>query len=158
MEPYFYFIMGAVVLTVIVVVLIYAIIHIKSTNEMTNQIKETLNEYGKLTINKPYSSYDYHGEQYHVLILRVSRPYKFTFNSKIVWEKSHKQQKQFINQTAFSQLEGNKMVVIFPNEGPYRYHYDESEIRFIKSGDLVWDFHVIGYQDLEDVLSTGLKS
>ena len=121
------------------------------------KIKSTLESFGKLYEEGLFLNYEYQNETYNVLILKVQKAAKFQFNSRIIWEKRFGQKKFYTNQTIFSKMPHKKMVIIYPNEGPYTYHYDESEIRYTEPKKRIWDMHVIYAGDLESVLKEGLK-
>lgn len=130
--------------------------YLEKNSVHVQNIKSTLEAHGKLFEEGMFLAYDYQGESYHVLILKVQKYAKFQFNSRTIWEKRMGQKKFYTDQTIFSKMPHKKLVVIYPNEGPFTFHYDESEIRFTNPNEKIWDMHVIPANELDTVLKEGL--
>lgn len=147
---------------IVVVVLIYGVYYfvskyLEKESLRVQRIKETLELYGELSENGLFMSYQYEGHLYDVILIKVPKHAKFQFNSRTIWQKKIGQKYYFTDQTIFSKMPNKKIVVIYPNEGPFMYHYDENELRFIKPNDLVWDMHIIAKKDLDTTLKEGFK-
>lgn len=147
---------------IVLVALIYGVYYfvskyLEKQSLMIQKIKETFETYGQLSENGLFMSYQYENDVYDVILIKVPRHAKFQFNSKTIWQKKIGQKLFFTDQTIFSKMPNKKIVVIYPNEGPFMYHYDENELRFIKPSDLVWNMHIIAKKDLEATLKEGFK-
>jgi len=130
---------------------------IEKDSKLKQSINETLEKYGKLRDEGQFTKYEYKGQSYYLMILKVKDGVKFKFNSKTIWETRFGSKTQFTDQTVFSKLPGKKLVIIYPSTGPYMYQYDENEIRFTKPSEKVWDMTIIGAHELDEVLKEGLK-
>src|SRR5690554_939380 len=150
-----------IIIAATLILLIYGVYYIFSKylekqSISVQKIKSTLEAYGKLYEEGLFLSYQYKNETYAVMIIKVQKFAKFQFNSRIIWEKRVGQKKLYTNQTVFSKMPHKKLVIVYPNEGPFMYHYDESEIRFTNPKERIWDMHIIPMHELEAVLKEGL--
>jgi hypothetical protein len=130
--------------------------HIEKQSKSIQNIKLILETHGKLYEEGMFLSYTYQDQTYSVQIIKVEKYAKFQFNSRVIWEKRVGQKKFYTNQTVFSKMPNKKIVIIYPNEGPFTYHYDESEIRFTSPKERIWDMYVIPMHQLEATLKEGL--
>ena len=151
-----YIILGAALIFVIYGIYYVFSKYLEKQSLNVQEIKSTLETYGKLHEEGLYLSYDYKDEIYSVLIIKVQKYAKFQFNSRTIWEKRMGQKKFYTDQTVFSKMPNKKIVVIYPNEGPFTYHYDESDIRYTKPNMRIWDMHIIPMNELDTVLKEGL--
>lgn len=151
-----YIIIGAAIVLAIYGVYYFFSKYLEKQSVNVQNIKSTLETYGKLYEEGLFLSYHYKGETYSVLIIKVQKYAKFQFNSRVIWEKRVGQKKFYTDQTIFSKMPNKKLVIIYPNEGPFTYHYDESEIRYTKPKDRIWDMHIIPMNELDTVLKEGL--
>lgn len=130
--------------------------YLEKQSKNIQNIKSILEAHGKLYEEGMFLSFTYKEETYSVLIIKVEKYAKFQFNSRIIWEKRIGQKKFYTNQTVFSKMPNKKIVIIYPNEGPFTYHYDESDIRFTNPKERIWDMYVIPMYALETTLKEGL--
>jgi len=152
-----YIVVGAAIILAIYGIYYFFKNYLEKQSVSVQQIKTTLESYGKLYEEGLFLSYEYQNEMYDVLIIRVPKSAKFQFNSPTIWEKRFGQKKFYTNQTVFSKMPHKKLVIIYPNEGPFTYHYDESEIRFTDAKKRFWNMHVIPMHALDTVLKEGFK-
>lgn len=148
------------ILIVIVVILVVSFLsfkHFKTNKTILNDSKNVLNRYGQLIYKKPYYEYELNGEKYLLTFFYAPTKAKVKFNSMLIWEKRTSYQTDLENMMSFSTQKGKKIVIIYPNEGPYMYHYDEREILFTKPYQPIWEMHVVGYHELEEALEKGFK-
>ncbi len=155
--------MDVLIYLIIIIVLIVSIYsayyfvkrHLENESKMVQKIKSTLEDYGTLKEEGLYMQYTYNEITYQVLLFKIGKGVKLTFNSKTIWEKRFGDTKQFTDQTIFSKLPGKKIVIVYPHEGPFMYHYDENEIRFTNPKEKVWDMHIIAAASLSEALKEG---
>ncbi len=151
-----------IIIIVVIILTIYFIYYgvskyLEKQSKTVQGIKAVLENYGSLKENGIFMEYLYKEVNYSVLIIKVQKGSKFTFNSKVIWEKRFGSKKYYTDQTIFSKKPGKKIVIIYPSEGPFMYHYDENEIRFTNPKEKIWDMHIIPYNQLETVLEEGFK-
>ncbi|CDR31032.1 Uncharacterised protein [Acholeplasma oculi] len=152
-----YIIIGFIIIFIIYGIYVGFSKYIEKQSKSIQKIKDTLERFGQLEDQKSFSTLKYQNEDYHILIIKVQKGAKFTFNSKTIWEKRFGTNKYYTDQTIFSKLPGKKMVIIYPSEGPFMYHYDENEIRFTNPKEKIWDMHIIAASELESTLKEGFK-
>ncbi|MFA5693126.1 MAG: hypothetical protein WC907_05860 [Acholeplasmataceae bacterium] len=133
----------ALVIVVIILLITFIIFWKRYDNNLRNKIKEDLLKYGKLTNQKNYFLYEINNQTYALYILRVNHQTKLTFNSKKIWEKSNKTNIKLIDMTNFSNLEYEKIVIVYPKVGPYLYYQDENNLMFTNPDKNIWDLRVI---------------
>lgn len=158
MNPYVGYILVVVIIIIVIYFLYYGVSkYLEKQSKSVQNIKSILEKYGNLKENGIFLEYHYKEVDYSVLIIKVQKGAKFTFNSKVIWEKRFGSKKFYTDQTIFSKKPGKKIVVIYPSDGPFMYHYDENEIRFTNPKEKIWDMHIVSYQQLESVLEEGFK-
>ncbi|WP_025724653.1 hypothetical protein [Acholeplasma granularum] len=147
-------------IVLIVLVILYSLYqlvkkHLEKKSKHVKKIKQTLETYGRLEEKEHFMSYEYQNQHYSLLIFKVPSGSKFTFNSRTIWERRFGQKKIYSDQSLFSKMPHKKIVVIYPHEGPFMYHYDENEIRFTNYKERIWDMHIISINELEKALKEG---
>jgi|SRR5690606_39096837 len=157
MDPLYFIIFGAVILVAIYLTYYFVSKQLEKDHLIVQQIKNILEQYGKLDENGHHPKFTFNEQSYYVKFLKIKPNVKFKFNSKTIWEKRFSGKVQYTDQTVFSKLPGRKLVIIYPSEGPFMYQYDENEIKFTTPKTKVWDYVVIPYNELEEVLKEGIK-
>ncbi|ABX81468.1 hypothetical protein [Acholeplasma laidlawii] len=155
-DMYLYIIIGAAAILLIYGAYYGVSKYLEKQSLNIQEIKSILETHGTLHEEGLYLSYDYQGLTYSVIMIKVQKYAKFQFNSRTIWEKKIGQKKFYTDQTIFSKMPNRKIVIIYPNEGPFTYHYDESDVRFTKPNERIWDMHVIPFNELDTVLKEGL--
>lgn len=151
-----YLIIGTVIFLGIYGVYYFFSKYLEKHSVYVQNIKTTLETYGKLYEEGLYLLYEYKGEMYSVIIIKVQKNAKFQFNSRVIWEKRLGKKVYYTDQTIFSKMPNKKIVIVYPNTGPFTYHYDENEIRYTKPNERIWDMHIMHASELETVLKEGL--
>ncbi len=151
-----FWIVTAIVLIVLVIVT-YVIVTNYLQHDLTQKQKiyESLEKFGRLDADGPFFKFHYNNEKYYLLILKVHRNAKFSFNSKIVWELFQGSQRKLMDQKIFGNLPGKKIVVIYPHAGPFMRYEDEHNIVFTKPNERFWDMYVMAANDIEETLTKG---
>ncbi len=152
-----YIIIGAAVVLAIYGAYYFISKYLEKNSLKVQEIKSILENYGTLYEEGLFLNYTYNNEEYTVQIIRIPQSAKFQFNSRIIWERRIGSRITYTDQTVFSKMPNKKMVIIYPHEGPFTYHYDESEIRYTNPKERIWDMHIIPMHQLEEVLKEGLK-
>lgn len=148
--------MMEIVITVLVVIIILLIIGIivwkYYDKKFINKIKDNLLIHGSLHQENDYFLYEVNDKTYALYILRVNHNLKLTFNSNKIWEKSSNGNMKLINMTHFSNLKYDKIVVIYPKNGPYLYYQDENNLMFTTPFKNIWDIRVISYDLIDEII------
>lgn len=144
--------------SIIVIVLVtywIASNYIQKDAQQRQTIHEILEMHGKLDADGPYFKYQYKNENYYLMIIKITKYARFTFNSKIVWEVKSGNQSRLLDQKVFGNLPGKKIVIVYPNQGPYLRYEDEQNIVFTKPEVRFWNMNVISAHELEEILKKG---
>ncbi|VEU82543.1 hypothetical protein [Acholeplasma hippikon] len=158
MDVLIYAIISVLVIVIGYLVYFFTSKSIEKDAKHLQEIKETLEKYGKLHEegHSMFTKYTYQDETYSVMFLKLNPEYKLTFNSKTIWERKKGGSKLYLEQKVFASIPGKKIVIIYPHPGPFMYHYDENEIRFTKPKEKFWNMQVIPASLLEEALKEGL--
>lgn len=145
------------IVLIIIVVGIYVILTNYLQYDLTQRQKiyENLERFGKLDSDGPFFKFYYNNEKYYLMVLKVHRHARFSFNSKIVWESYQGSQKKLLDQRVFGNLPGKKIIIIYPHPGPFLRYEDEHNIVFTKPNEKFWDMYVIAANDIEETLTKG---
>ena len=151
-----WWIISGIVLIVLVVAVYFIVTnYLQFDLSRKQKIYESLEKFGKLDSDGPFFKYHYNNEKYYLLVIKVHRHARFSFNSKIVWESYHGSQKRFLDQRVFGNLPGKKIVIIYPHVGPFLRYEDEHNIVFTKPNERFWDMYVMAANDIEETLTKG---
>ncbi len=121
-------------------------------NKKKLEIKNVLNEHGKLKRVNDYYHYEFNNDFYEVIFFKVRNGYKLSFNSKIIWEVKSGVNSKLVNMKDYTNSDKIKLVIIYPNPGPYVYYEDENNLKFTNPNKPFWNLKVIPHNDLNDVL------
>ena len=122
-------------------------------------IIETLEKYGELQ-NKGKSIYKYthNNKVYHLFIWKVKKNATISFNSKKIWAVSLGNKIIRKDFSFFTQLEGEKLVVIYPNNEKPKYYLNESEVDYVDPFTPLWkDTKIVKFKELEEFLKIDIN-
>lgn len=145
------------ILLILIALVTYWIISndIQKDSQLRQNIHEVLEQFGKLDADGQFFKYQYKNEVYYLLIMKVPKNARFTFNSKVVWEIYQGSQSRLLDLKVFGNLPGKKIVVVYPNQGPYLRYEDEQNIVYTKPDIRFWNMNVFAAHELEEILKKG---
>jgi len=137
---------------IIISILIFYIIWCYQNKQITKSIISQLTKYGELKKEDKYYIFNINNIEYGLYILRVGNSSKLSFNSNKIWEKRYKNNINLMDMTYFANLEKPKIVIVYPNLGPYLYYEDENNIKFTNSLENIWDLRIIPYSKIDEII------
>lgn len=143
-------------LVIVTVILIIVYRTNRKDRHAKKQIIDALKKYGTIDNRALFPIYTYKEKNYYLYVLRLPSGLKLSFNSATVWETKSRNGKSILHhKKEFAQLKGRKIVIVYPNQGPYLRYEDEHNVTFTKPNEVFWDMHVINSDALEEVLEKG---
>lgn len=115
-------------------------------------IIDYLSQLGQL---KPanHSSYDYlftyKNKTYKVKIAHIGFYKELSINSKKHWQLKPSKKIKLISTHGFDEIEGDKMLIVYPHPSKMVKYINENEIVFILPNELCFDFYVYSDQQLK---------
>ncbi|MDY0209811.1 MAG: hypothetical protein RBQ91_00190 [Acholeplasma sp.] len=120
------------------------------------RVIDHLSEIGVLTETK-LKSHDYEmtvkGSHYKIKLVYTPGAHEVSFNSKRHWQVFTPSNKKMLETNGFYELEGKKVIVIYPNPGKIVKYINENEIVFVKPNMDVFGMHVINCDQIDSYFS-----
>src|SRR5690606_25175246 len=98
MDPLYFIIFGAVILVAIYLTYYFVSKQLEKDHLIVQQIKNILEQYGKLDENGHHPKFTFNEQSYYVKFLKIKPNVKFKFNSKTIWEKRFSGKVQYTDQ------------------------------------------------------------
>lgn len=123
--------------------------------KLIKEIKEKLSLYGKLTESKS-SSFDYtwhvNDQSYLIKLFYTPSAKEVSFNSKMHWQVATGGGKKLFETNGFADLEGNKLIIVYPNPGKMVKHINENEVVFVKPTMDIFGMKALLVEQIDDFI------
>lgn len=150
--------LGIGILLIIVVVIIVIIEHNKQ--KFVHAIESKLNQYGTLTkVKKEGYQYELQtqNEQISIRLIYAPSVNEVSFNSKRHWQFFASSGKKMIETHGFQDVQGTKLIIIYPQPGKIVKYINENEVVFVKPKMDVFGMHVIHIHQIETYFNPEAK-
>lgn len=143
------------IVVVLIIILILVFIEWNRRRFLTN-IERTLQQFGTLSKqSNPNLGYILQTETVSILIKLIYAPSanEVSFNSKRHWQVFSGSGKHMLPTSGFQDLEGHKLIIVYPQPGKIVKYINENEIIFVKPETDVFGMRVIHIHQVEAYLA-----
>jgi hypothetical protein len=154
----FEFSIGLGVLLAIVFGIVLIIEHNKQ--KFVQSIESQLSQYGTLTkVKKDRYQFELQTPNDRIFIRLIYAPSvnEVSFNSKRYWQLFSSSGKKMIDTLGFQDIEGTKLIIIYPQPGKIVKYINENEVVFVKPKMDVFGMHVIHLHQIETYFNNEAK-
>lgn len=145
-----YIFLALIVMTVVT----FSIASIVLKRKQIKQIEDKLRTHGKLLESKS-KRFDYtwvlEDKTYLIKLFYAPSAKEVSFNSKMHWQVATNGGKRLFETGGFADLEGNKLIVVYPSPGKMVKHINENEVVFVKPTMDIFGMHAVLTGQIDDL-------
>lgn len=138
---------------ILIIIYIALMIHQKKNeNKIKEKTRSIIQAYGSVTETNGQLNLTIHDQIYSIIHIHVPANAELTINSRNKWDIHAIGKSHIIDQTHRLSSPYPKIVIIYPSTLRIKRYINENEMVFVSYSDRVYDFYVVRFHEIEDLL------